>query len=241
MINMKTLVDIGLTLNESKVYLALLKLNKSNAVGISKQSNVHRVNVYDSLEKLKEKGLVSEVKINKKKVFEASDPEMLSILVEEKANNLKKIIPQLELMKRTVEEGIQVGVHEGYNSMKKIYEEFLEKDEERLAFGGSKIVPEIFGSYFDSYHQRRIKLKRKLRVIYGSSAGERVKKLNKMSYTEAKISNKEQDSPVSTSILGNQVILGLWTKNPTFVVINNKKIADSYKTYFESLWKQSKK
>jgi len=53
--------DLGLSLNESKIYEALLSIGESSVQQISLKSHVHRRNVYDSLNKLMDKGLASEV------------------------------------------------------------------------------------------------------------------------------------------------------------------------------------
>mgnify|MGYP003981854791 FL=1 len=44
--------DLGLTKNESKVYISLLKIGSSTVTNIANESNIHRVNVYDSIKKL---------------------------------------------------------------------------------------------------------------------------------------------------------------------------------------------
>lgn len=235
------LAGAGLTLNEAKVYLALIKLNVSNVVEISRLSEVHRVNVYDSLSKLRQKGLVHTIMVNGKKKFQADDPKILSIMIQEKSSNLNRILPQLELIKRLKEMKTQVGLYEGFKALKNIYYSFLEGGEERVVYGVPRAAFENFGEFFSRYHQKRLAVKKKMRHIYNSDAKDRIKYLNKMPYTEARYLNKEFDSPVATSICGNQVVLTVWGKNPTFIVIINKKIADAYRKYFEILWKKSHK
>jgi len=46
----ETLIQCGLTKNESRVYITLLRLGSATVVAITKESKVHRVNVYDVLE-----------------------------------------------------------------------------------------------------------------------------------------------------------------------------------------------
>ena len=47
------LMDLGLSKNESKIYLSLLEQGISTATQVAEKSGIHRVNVYDSLNKLK--------------------------------------------------------------------------------------------------------------------------------------------------------------------------------------------
>ena len=53
------LFEAGLTVNEAKVYIALLERGSSAVNDITKASGVHRVNVYDVIERLQTKGLIS--------------------------------------------------------------------------------------------------------------------------------------------------------------------------------------
>ena len=53
------LTSLGLSKNEAKVYLALLDLGSATAGKIAEKSKVHRTNVYDALERLIEKGVVT--------------------------------------------------------------------------------------------------------------------------------------------------------------------------------------
>ena len=53
------LEEIGLSKNEAKIYLTLLRLGNVTATDIIKESGVHRSNVYDVLDSLVKKGCVA--------------------------------------------------------------------------------------------------------------------------------------------------------------------------------------
>jgi len=55
----KELEKIGLSKKEAKVYLACLELSEATIGQISKKSGVKRTTVYDIVESLKEKSLIS--------------------------------------------------------------------------------------------------------------------------------------------------------------------------------------
>jgi len=65
---MNELNEIGLTENESKIYLALIDLGPSLAGQISRKTGLHRRTVYDSIEMLIKKGLVGYIKNNNRKL-----------------------------------------------------------------------------------------------------------------------------------------------------------------------------
>lgn len=41
-------------------------------------------------------------------------------------------------------------------------------------------------------------------------------------------------------IFGDKIMFGLWHKEPSATLINNKEVAESYRNYFEMLWKIAK-
>ena len=98
----KVLEEIGLTRNESLVYLTLLRIGTSKTGEILKQSNLNSGKIYEILESLKIKGLVSESVINNIKHFTASPPLQLNEYIKVKKDNLRKdehliesLIPEL--------------------------------------------------------------------------------------------------------------------------------------------------
>ena len=96
----ESLAKLGLSPNESKCYLALLKLGSASANEISRKSGIHRVSVYDALRGLHEKGLVSQITKENKLLFEAGNPEKIMEIIREKEaelQNAKQIVPELLL------------------------------------------------------------------------------------------------------------------------------------------------
>src|SRR3989338_8148629 len=100
---MEILEKLGLTGNEVKVYLALLRLGSVTAGEIIKSTNLHRAGTYDTLERLMEKGLVSYVIRANRKYFEAASPKNFLGVLERKEEELRKersellkIVPDLE-------------------------------------------------------------------------------------------------------------------------------------------------
>ncbi|MEM4755810.1 MAG: helix-turn-helix domain-containing protein, partial [Candidatus Woesearchaeota archaeon] len=89
------LQEAGLGFNESKVYYALLLLGNATATQITKKSQVHRINVYDLLKSLQDKGLISVVFNDKKKVYVPANPKRLLELVKEKEYLITQSLPHL--------------------------------------------------------------------------------------------------------------------------------------------------
>jgi sugar-specific transcriptional regulator TrmB len=60
-LDVRTLIQIGLTSNQAKLYLSLLKVGRLNASNVSKHSKVPRQEVYRVLNELQKMGLVEKI------------------------------------------------------------------------------------------------------------------------------------------------------------------------------------
>src|SRR3989344_3580427 len=109
----KALEQFGLTKNEIKIYLLLLKLGSANPSEIAEESNLSRSYVYDALERLREKRMVSTILKKNKKNFTPIDPNHLKEIAKQRYEQVEKIIPSLIQMKSETKEEINVSLHSG--------------------------------------------------------------------------------------------------------------------------------
>jgi sugar-specific transcriptional regulator TrmB len=91
--------ELGLTLNESKVYETILQLKKSGASEISKNSGVPYGRIYTVLESVEQKNLIKCLS-GVKKQYIAVDPENLRILIDTKIKKLMEIDTQVKELKK---------------------------------------------------------------------------------------------------------------------------------------------
>ena len=83
------LTNLGLTKSEVRVYLGLLRFNASSASEISENTGIYRKNVYDALNRLIKKGLVSSAKVETKRIFYAANPQRLLEFLDVRKNEIK--------------------------------------------------------------------------------------------------------------------------------------------------------
>ncbi len=238
------LQDIGLTKNETKIYLSLLKKRKATATEIAEESRVHRVNVYDSIKKLKIHGLVTELLIDGKKVFSATDPKNVMNIVKEKEVKLNTILPELEMLHSFNKKSCDVDIYETKNAIRKQFLRFVDKGEPIYYWGIPKEFLGIIGKKFqEEIHKRRAKKKQWMYHIYNSDAKDRSDYLNTIPYTKSRLLSSEYDSPIATAISGDELILNLLTKENKLisVSIQNKLMAEAYEKYFWIIWEKAKK
>jgi len=70
----ETFQELGLSPNEARIYEALLELGKSTVGKIATKTNIHRRNVYDAVNRLVEKGIITPVIGDKDNHYIPVDP-----------------------------------------------------------------------------------------------------------------------------------------------------------------------
>ena len=227
--NSEDLQEFGLSNTEAKVYLALIQLNKSQAGNITKKSSVNRTNVYDALERLIEKGLVSYVTENNRKVFEAVSPDRL----EEKQKKLLNVIKELNEKYSTDKTEEDASIYRDKNGIKTIFEDILKEKKELFIYGGEGKFGEMFPFYYLQWSERRAKLGIRQKIIWTEKVRGKRKELRLI---EMKFLPESYQFPSMILIYGDKVVTIVWTETPFAFVIKSKEAVKSNMHFFNLLW-----
>lgn len=232
---LERLKDAGLTGNEAKVYYELLKRGEIVANNIAKNIGLDRTLTYTILNNLIDKGQVSYIIKEKKKFFSATDPENLLNSIKKKEAIIKDLIPELRTIKTFDKPEQEIKIFEGKDGFRNLVNLAL-KEKEFCAFGATG------WGYYAFYEMPRVakeiaKKKIKVRLI-GDKKFRKTEAFNIKGF-KSKYLDVKSKSP--TSIFGDYVTIHLTTKEKPFIIlIKNKDIAETYKNYFEVLWKIAK-
>ena len=232
----KTLEKVGLTQNESKVYLALAKLGSSKAGRISKQASLNRTSTYNSLKSLLEKGLVSYVIIGKVKWFQASNPKNLKIYLKNKIEELDEVLPIISNTFSSKKLKESVSLFKGKKGVKTVLEDVLSSGEENCIFGSEGQLEERMPNYSKKFLKKLGKSNVKVRSIV-----RRGREVGKNKNMKVRFVPKKIESPMVTNIYKDKIALIIWSDIPEVVLIQNEIAARAYKSYFELMWKNSAK
>jgi HTH-type transcriptional regulator, sugar sensing transcriptional regulator len=230
---MDELKQAGLTENESKIYLALIDLGPSLAGQISRKTGLHRRTVYDTTEMLIKKGLIGYILKNNRRLFQASNPERLIEIIEEKQNILFPIVEELKEKFTKTKSKEETNFYKGKEGLKNIFEDQL-NSKEILILGASPKAYDVLQFYFKWYDKKRKKKKIKARIIAQD------KKIKKIPLSEIRYLPQKYQNPVSVNIYEDKTAIILWALEPIAIVIKNKEITEGYKNYFELMWKIAK-
>ncbi|MDD5191676.1 MAG: helix-turn-helix domain-containing protein [Candidatus Nanoarchaeia archaeon] len=243
------LEQIGLSKNEIKVYFALLELEQASATPIIKRANIPNSKLYPIIEKLIKRGLVSYVIKNNVKYFQASDPNNLINLLNEKEKQIieqkqkiKEIIPQIEIRRKLAREKQEATIYEGLEGIRAAFDNILNtlsKGEEYLVFTlGEELGTEKLKTFFQNYHKKRIEKEIKVRLIADKKIKEIITKYHV--YKGMRVRYTGKTLPNGIFIYDNNVMTVVWGDIPTAFVITSKNNSKKYKDFFEETWKHAK-
>ena len=234
----KVLQEFGLTENEAQVYLILLRLGSATASEIVEKTSIHRINLYDILERLQEKGLVSFVILGKRKAYEAVEPKNILELEDERRKSILEILPQLEGERKLSKQKQEATIFKDKRGIKNIVDE-LTKVKEFDFFASGWGFAKAFGQeYSDIWHEKLKVNKVKVRCLLSKKFKETLKVPESLNYRWLP---SEFVFPSTTLLFQDKIFIIMWGSEPIGILIRGKEVYDSYKQFFELLWKLAKK
>ena len=241
----KILSEIGLSHNEAKIYETLVNLGTASVNKLSVESNVHRRNVYDSIDKLIKKGLVTEEFISGTRFVRAIHPSRLLDIIREKEAKVNSILPALQTKfekKLAKEEAV---IYRGIEGFKNYLADIL-KVNEPVYFIGAKAfwLDERLKYFIPKFDKQRIKQGIYFKHIFDWEVKTMAPEILKLKLNEFKFFPREYSSSMAVDIFGDRVVTfygispGRLPEEPVQFTVVSQKIADGYRKYFNFMWKK---
>lgn len=233
---------------ETKIYLSLMELGSSKAADIAKKTGLNRTSVYDLLQILLQKGLISKYSKGSATFFNTLEPkQLLNYLEREKEEAAKKIekqkqkvtefLPQLISLQNIYTSKPKVQFFEGEKGMREAYEDTLTSNGVILAYANVETMHKALPNFFPEYYQRRTQNKIFIQAILPR---------NKLSIERSKANQIEmrdtrflpeanQTFSPEINIYNNKLLIASW-KEKMAIIIESKELADLQKLTFNLLW-----
>jgi len=244
------LKQIGLTSSESKVYLALLEIGEAKASQILEKARFNSGRIYDVLNSLKNKGLVSEIIKEKVKLFVPSPPERILDFLNDKEEEIKQnitkinnIIPQLDSKYKHLKQKTNVEVFLGIDGMKTAYTLLFKESEKTKELN-------VYGIVSKKHYQKKTidmlryyvyKKRRDLKLTTKKLISEEARTENLYKEDNSILRYLPYPSMTGIEILGDYVLIQFFQDPIIMILIRNKSIAEDYRSMFKFLWKVAKK
>ena len=205
----ESLRKIGLSEGEIKVYSALLNNGSLPVNLIHEKVGIERRNIYDILNKLIERGLISYVTENKRKSYSISHPSKIVGYIEEQKHELEqtkqevtKDIPSLIEKFNFKRPDVSAEVYRGYEGIKAIWEDMLNY-KETYWIGSGRYVPRKLPHFFANWNKRRIKKKH---MWWNLHRVEMKKEINEFQYEKLRFLPKEfSGSPTVSAFMATKL------------------------------------
>ena len=230
----KILEDIGLTQGEIKVYLALLESGPTTAGKILEKANIQNSVFHFCVNRLIEKGLVSYIKKNKFRIYQAADPDNFLIYLKDKEKQVENLLPELKQKQTLAKEKQEVELFEGMKGVITLMNALIEdakRGEEFLFFAPELEKSEEIQKFYERYDAKR---KAKGLITKGIAPRKLKSLFDKRTYLQMRYT----DSPVpaNSGICNDKMAIISWGEKPTGVLIHSKHIVEKQKEFFNSLW-----
>ncbi|MFA6461192.1 MAG: helix-turn-helix domain-containing protein [Candidatus Woesearchaeota archaeon] len=231
--------ELGFSEREIKVYLSLLELGSSKVGPLAAKTRMQHSKVYQTLEKLIDKGLVTYVMKSQIRYFQAEDPKHILQIIKEKENRFLEIMPELKLKQQLAQEPQIATVYEGYKAIKVMFDNlFAEMDknsgyyifalkEEYDSANALRFIRHLHLRVSEIGSDNRIILHRSIKKKFLKNSGD-LKKI-KSKFTSLKL-------PPGLMIINDRIINWSFGERPTAVEIKSKQISDNYKHFFLEVW-----
>jgi len=239
----KVLRNLGFTKIEIDIYLFLIKYIDTSASEIANNINISRTYVYDALEHLLKKGVVSYVLKNNKKRFKALNYSKLLEFIDNKKDyldqqkiELNKLIKEFNKISASKKQTPQVEILEGPEGLKTVLNDVIKTNKNPVGWGATNKVKDFLPNWFIKKYLKE-KEKKKIKTLQLFTKGSIP--LNGPGYTNKPLP-KKYSSPVTFASYGNKIAIFFWSDVPVVIRIENKDIAKSFKDHFLYLWDLNK-
>lgn len=245
------LQEIGFTEGESKVYLALLELGSSTTGPIIEKSHVSASKVYQILDRLFHKGVISYIVKEKTRIYSAQDPSMLLDFLDKEEQRIKlekqkinDILPQLQLMKSSGAKEPEVQILEGKRGFVTAYNILLggmEKSGHYLGWAPISVV-KAYSQFFTEIDKKREAMEAHLFIMYETfqQSKEKMEIRKKRKYFFPRVFPKNIKIPSQISVSLKHCLISLYDKDIITILISNPNLVRNYREFLISIWKLSK-
>ena len=241
----KILKKLGLSDNETTLYMATLRTGIARVTTIANRADVSRSTAYNILHALKKKGFVKLINKGGIQYFSPIEPKnIVDILkareekLHEKMKTVEQYLPQLEAMSNPNVNIPIVSFYEGTDGIKQIYRSILKSKNKKTyaAISLDNILPEIKDWLINTFTPKKIKKKIESDILLSSKKPKSYLKLDKKHLRKTTlIPNKDYPFEVEIDVFDdNKTAFISFNETELFgVIIESEKIAKSMKTLFE--------
>ena len=167
MTTIEGLIQLNLSSQQAKLYLAALELSPAGAAVLSKKAGIERTASYAHLEELVRMGLLTVMPEKGRKLYVAQDPKVLGKILDDRKEVFRRLLP--DLMSTFNIEGVKpkIRYYEGKEGAKTILDNSLKSGaKEILHLTPAKNILTILGDEYAKHHiEERVRRGIRMKVL----------------------------------------------------------------------------
>lgn len=241
----KLLEQLNIPEREAQVYIALLQLGLTGVGPLVTKTKLHRMLVYQSLEKLKDMSMASMVLKNGRQHWQATNPSVILDRVERQQDIARQAVAALEQLRQKSTDDMHVQILYGRQGLLDNLQAAIESagrtDKMIRIIGGASesVFYDLIGNWYATYADLQKKHGVTKRLIAPINNSDQFRKHyaaepgNEVRFMPAGIT-----SPTFTRITLEMVSIEVYGVEPVIIQIRNKTIAQAYLESFKLLWEQ---
>jgi len=247
---LQDLKELGFTQNEIKVYESLIKIGETPVGGIINDLKIHRQIVYNALDTLEKRGMITKTMKNKVYHFKITDPEIIVENIQKQELIAKRLASSIKLEMNKTKFDNSIDIYTGRDGIRKVHLEMVKN----LPTNGVIYViqgtitkyREALGEEFIKNKFDPIRIKKNIisKMIFSenmrSEFQDFTKKFNSK-IRQAKYLPYNRIDPIMISVYDDYVLFVSTEKDIFAIRIKNKRFYESYLDHFNVLWKIAKK
>jgi sugar-specific transcriptional regulator TrmB len=232
------LSDIGIPEREARVYTALLELGESTVLPIARKADVQRTYVYDILELLKKRGLVSHIEKNGRRHYIAEDPSKIGQILKERVHNFSGMLPELKALYNSSPTKPRVQFYEGKEEIKALYEHLKDVAWYDSIFSQIEVL-KVWGNYSNELGKKVADNGVEVRELVTSSDNPEYAKYYKKGKQELRHLPDWVEFNQDFILFENKLALISYEKDLHTIVIESPGIVQSFRSLFDFMWEKS--
>ena len=246
MTKIEDLVQLNLSPQQAKLYLAALELSPAGAAILSKKAGIERTASYPHLEELVRIGLLTVMPEKSRKLYVAQDPKVLGKILDDRKEVFKRLLP--DLMSTFSIEGVKpkIRYYEGKEGAKTILDNSLKIGAKViLHLTPAKNILTILGDEYAKHHIEervrggiRMKVLRPKEVIEGPWE---MISTDKSLLREIRYLPKDFQLDNLIMIYTNTVAIVSSLRENYGLEIESKEFADTMRSFFNLAWEAAGK
>jgi len=245
--NESLLFELGLTQNEVKTYLALLELGSATTSKVIERAHISSGKIYETLTKLRQKGLVSVTQVNGVHQYTPTHPEALTALVHEKKEaleqkevQLRDLIPKLTALRSETMPGTVANTVTGVRAVRTLIAELFKNAKTPIyAMGirGNK-KPEYNRFWWQITYDLLEKHKKPTLYLFSENTSEYYRMHTKLKHVQVR--STSANTPIAIDLVDDHTLILTYGEDIECIDIWSKPITESFRAFFLQLWEDAK-